>query len=331
MAALGAALAVCQPAQPQPQTVHANTLRVPQAPGQAAAESSLTAEPTPKEPGGVASNSAPNQSATSELDSGGCNAVDAQEVVAAQDDAGAARRQPPWELECLAKYYAVKPARYWSHWTMLTEAGERLYYVPIRRDAGMEVGLRDIFVPTYKRAPLATPFVPQEDPGTTRSTTLFEATYGKGFAEIHARLRMIDFFGTQLRIHERVLSPMQRVIAKIRQAKDLDPSYQVYLEHLGGTYNHRVIAGTDTLSPHAFGIAIDLSTHYANYWRTDPPAPNTTKAPWKNAIPEPIVTAFESEGFLWGGRWQHFDTMHFEYRPELLDPTCSPPQFAFGP
>ncbi|MDD5211432.1 MAG: M15 family metallopeptidase, partial [Sulfuricurvum sp.] len=27
-------------------------------------------------------------------------------------------------------------------------------------------------------------------------------------------------------------------------------------------------------------------------------------------------------GFIWGGRWYHYDTMHFEYRPELLAPSC---------
>src|SRR5690242_16362928 len=27
---------------------------------------------------------------------------------------------------------------------------------------------------------------------------------------------------------------------------------------------------------------------------------------------------FEQHGFIWGGRWAHYDTMHFEYRPELL-------------
>jgi hypothetical protein len=31
-----------------------------------------------------------------------------------------------------------------------------------------------------------------------------------------------------------------------------------------------------------------------------------------------IVAIFERHGFIWGGRWSHFDTMHFEYRPELL-------------
>jgi D-alanyl-D-alanine carboxypeptidase len=25
-----------------------------------------------------------------------------------------------------------------------------------------------------------------------------------------------------------------------------------------------------------------------------------------------------SYGFIWGGKWYHYDTMHFEYRPELM-------------
>ena len=37
-----------------------------------------------------------------------------------------------------------------------------------------------------------------------------------------------------------------------------------------------------------------------------------------NRIPPDIVAAFERHGFIWGGRWMHFDTMHFEFRPELL-------------
>ncbi len=31
-----------------------------------------------------------------------------------------------------------------------------------------------------------------------------------------------------------------------------------------------------------------------------------------------IVRIFEKHGFIWGGRWYHYDTMHFEYRPELV-------------
>ena len=54
-------------------------------------------------------------------------------------------------------------------------------------------------------------------------------------------------------------------------------------------------------------------------WRWQRPA-----APlrWRNQIPQVVVAAFEAEGFIWGGRWYHYDTMHFEYRPELLDSSC---------
>jgi hypothetical protein len=31
-----------------------------------------------------------------------------------------------------------------------------------------------------------------------------------------------------------------------------------------------------------------------------------------------VVKAFEAFGFLWGGKWMTYDTMHFEYRPEIL-------------
>jgi hypothetical protein len=34
-------------------------------------------------------------------------------------------------------------------------------------------------------------------------------------------------------------------------------------------------------------------------------------------MPQEIVDIFERHGFIWGGKWYHYDTMHFEYRPEL--------------
>ena len=38
----------------------------------------------------------------------------------------------------------------------------------------------------------------------------------------------------------------------------------------------------------------------------------------RNLIPHAVVEIFERHGFIWGGKWFHYDTMHFEYRPELL-------------
>ena len=39
---------------------------------------------------------------------------------------------------------------------------------------------------------------------------------------------------------------------------------------------------------------------------------------FKNSIPFEIVEIFERNGWVWGGRWYHYDTMHFEYRPEVI-------------
>jgi hypothetical protein len=59
---------------------------------------------------------------------------------------------------------------------------------------------------------------------------------------------------------------------------------------------------------------VDIAVDFSNYWLWEKKgAPE-----YKNSIPYEIVAIFEKHGFIWGGKWYHFDTMHFEYRPELL-------------
>jgi hypothetical protein len=67
---------------------------------------------------------------------------------------------------------------------------------------------------------------------------------------------------------------------------------------------------------HAWGAAIDINPARSQYWhwrRSGGEPPD-----YVNTVPADIVAVFERHGFIWGGRWAHFDTMHFEYRPELL-------------
>ena len=35
-------------------------------------------------------------------------------------------------------------------------------------------------------------------------------------------------------------------------------------------------------------------------------------------ILEYSIEIFEKNGFIWGGKWDLWDNMHFEYRPELI-------------
>ena len=89
-----------------------------------------------------------------------------------------------------------------------------------------------------------------------------------------------------------------------------------YLVPAAGTYNCRKIAGSSARSMHAYGAAIDINTGFADYWRWV--SSDRTQPRWRNRVPIRIVRIFEKQGFIWGGYWYHFDTMHFEYRPELL-------------
>ena len=84
-----------------------------------------------------------------------------------------------------------------------------------------------------------------------------------------------------------------------------------------GTYVCRGVADNGQPSMHAYGAAIDLNLGFSNYWLWDA-GKNARQIPYRNRMPFEIVTIFQRHGFIWGGAWYHNDTMHFEYRPELL-------------
>ena len=50
-----------------------------------------------------------------------------------------------------------------------------------------------------------------------------------------------------------------------------------------------------------------------------------------NTLPAEVIDIFERHGFIWGGKWSHYDTMHFEYRPELLNTPPVTVQWATAP
>jgi hypothetical protein len=90
-------------------------------------------------------------------------------------------------------------------------------------------------------------------------------------------------------------------------------------------YNWRRIAGTAGLSFHSYGVAIDILPYsYGGkevYWRwAKSHNPEWYSLPYEKRFtpPRSFITAFEKHGFIWGGKWFYFDTIHFEYRPEIL-------------
>lgn len=178
----------------------------------------------------------------------------------------------------------------------------------------------DMFYADYPAGQTPTAPGNNVDPGRVRFTPLFVAMYGdceKG--EVHHRLGTIKWLprhgGQPVRVTQvnGVDRALQAVSEEIDQLADNVVAYAI---PVAGAYKCRVIAGTNNRSMHAYGAAIDLNAKQSDYWRWQ----GTLAHPiWRNRMPYEIVRIFEKHGFIWGGRWYHYDTMHFEYRPELIE------------
>lgn len=168
-------------------------------------------------------------------------------------------------------------------------------------------------------APLRPPAT-DEDPGRIRNEAFFLKMYGDcRRGEVTARLRSVAWLprhggGT---VRATTVNGVADQLEKVSRDLDALPEDMIrYLVPMSGIYNCRPIAGTGRLSVHAFGAAIDINARFGDYWQWA--ARPDGALVWRNRIPREIVEIFERHGFIWGGRWYHFDSLHFEYRPELI-------------
>jgi hypothetical protein len=145
--------------------------------------------------------------------------------------------------------------------------------------------------------------------------------------ETEARIIKMEVAGYTVSVHERLREPLTRVSEELSALRHSDPQAAMYLRSLAeiNGYNFRYVEGTRSRSYHSYGLAVDLiPKSYAGkeaYWMW---AANRHARWWEIPYqkrwmaPEAVVRCFERHGFIWGGKWLLFDTMHFEYRPELL-------------
>lgn len=157
------------------------------------------------------------------------------------------------------------------------------------------------------------------DPGRVRNDAFFRALWFGDKAAARASLHKVVYPGkgkAGFLMSERHGAACQLAAALAEIAGSADAAH-ASLRNVGGSFNWRVIAGTDRLSAHSFGIALDLNTKYGGYWRWGG-EPEGQVGAYRNGIPEGVVRVLERYGFIWGGKWHHYDGMHFEYRPELI-------------
>lgn len=153
------------------------------------------------------------------------------------------------------------------------------------------------------------------DTGRGRCEQLFRKMYGDSRAEVSRNLVSVRWFGQNIRFSGRC-GAADSLRAVARELATM-PSLRKYLVNASSFY-WRKVRGADRLSAHSYGIAIDINTKYSDYWLWKyPRRSETADIGYVNRIPLDIVKVFERHGFIWGGRWYHFDTMHFEFRPEF--------------
>ena len=168
----------------------------------------------------------------------------------------------------------------------------------------------------YAKGPLGAPPGPQDDPGRFRNVALFDKMYGdcsKG--EVQKKLTMVAWLpksGGGIVQITTVNGVADRLRAVSEELDRLPPEIKKYAFPSAGTFDCRAVRDTGNRSAHAWGAAIDINTKFADYWLW------ARNGAYQNRIPFELVEIFERHGFIWGGKWGHFDTTHFEYRPELL-------------
>jgi D-alanyl-D-alanine carboxypeptidase-like protein len=173
----------------------------------------------------------------------------------------------------------------------------------------------DMFAFAYPAGAEATAPDTNADPGRIRYRPLFDAMYGDcSRGEVEPRLRRVAWLpkhhGGAVAIT--TVNGVDKALEAVSAELDALPDRNMhFLMPSAGTYSCRDVAGSSARSMHAWGAAIDLNSDATEYWRW-------SRAGWHNLLPIEIVRIFERHGFIWGGRWYHYDTMHFEYRPELL-------------
>jgi len=149
------------------------------------------------------------------------------------------------------------------------------------------------------------------EPGRIRCTEFFEKMYGGSQSEVSRNLTTINWFGTSVQV-TKVNGVDQQFKEVAKELEKLPQEFHKYFNKTAGTFNYRKIAGTSRTSAHSYGIAIDINTAYSDYWQWN------KSMKYTNRIPVEVAEVFERFGFIWGAKWYHYDTMHFEFRPELI-------------
>lgn len=155
------------------------------------------------------------------------------------------------------------------------------------------------------------------NPGRVRNYDLLNDVYGSSKNSIERNLINLKcaYPNYQFNSKNKAIDCLNSALKELINLSKNNPDIANILYPASGTYNYRLISGTGRLSPHSYGIAIDLKSDKRDYWKW------SSEKQGKERLadyPKELVETFENNNFVWGGKWGHFDILHFEYRPEII-------------
>jgi len=155
------------------------------------------------------------------------------------------------------------------------------------------------------------------DPGRGRVYELMGEVYGSNEANIKKNLTNVAIGGRycQFNKNNKAAEFLSAAIKEINELIKNNKQIAAFVYPTSGTFNFRRIAGTNRLSAHSYGIAIDLAGSKWDYWKWATAEQGQKRL---STYPKELVEVFEKNNFVWGGKWGHFDILHFEYRPEII-------------
>ncbi len=172
----------------------------------------------------------------------------------------------------------------------------------------------DMFAFKYDRASWKPEYL--QDAGRSRCEQLFKMMYGSSEAQVRKNLVSVSWFGEKVLFTKinGAADSLRAVAAELAKHPELRP----YLKS-SGSFLWRKVRGANRQSAHSYGMTIDIGVAKSDYWLWKNPGKGETEhIVYANRFPKELVLIFEKHGFIWGGRWYHYDTMHFEFRPEIL-------------
>lgn len=207
----------------------------------------------------------------------------------------------------------------WQKGTLVWKDGTKTVYDDGREKSHQqlldEADPEDMFHFVYDAG--LSPDIPYlHDPGRSRNDAMFMKMYGNSAAAVQRNLVTVKWFGQNLRVPS--VNGVDKALRAVADELAKHPELKKYLKS-SGTFYWRQVRGAKRMSAHSYGIAIDIGVNHSAFWQwKNPRATETSHIKYSNSFPMELVKIFEKHGFIWGGAWYHYDTMHFEYRPEII-------------